>query len=155
MQNLQLINVKAASLLSHASNVLTVVLIVFNTFSDLIIELKVSKAFLLRLLALFALSKMFYIDLDFGRTTFIIVGSHYFTYSVAGLDDRKVWNKVDVFVCLNVSLLNSDFWRLMLESFLLENWRNDGWFENLRSFLRFFVYGWLYLLPFFAFSQDS
>lgn len=141
-------------LIPHASKAITVILIVFNTLIDLIIELKVFKAFLLRLLALFALSKMFYIDLDLGRTTFIIVDSHSFTYSVAGLDDRKVWNKVDVFVWLNVSLLNSDFWRLMFESFLLENWRNDGWFENLRSFLTFLVYGWLYLLPFFAFSFD-
>lgn len=44
------------------------------------IELKVLKAFRLRLLARFAFYKMFSIDLDFGRITFIIVDSQSLTY---------------------------------------------------------------------------
>jgi hypothetical protein len=112
---------------------------VFNTFRDLMIELKVFKAFRLRMFALFALSTMLSIDLDFGRTTFIIVDSHSLTSYVVGLDDLRVWNRVDVFVCLNVSLLNYDFCLLMFDSFLLENCKNAGWFENLLYFLAFLV----------------
>lgn len=56
---------------------------------------------------------------------FSIIDSH-FTYSDAGFEDLRVWNKVEAFVCLKDSVENYDFCRLMFDSFLLENCKNDG-----------------------------
>lgn len=99
-------------------------MIVLITLRDLIIELKTLSAFLLLLLARLAFYRTFYAGTE--RIIDMIVDSHFFISSVVGLDERKVWNNVEAFVCLNESVDNSDFLWLMLDSFLLENCKNEA-----------------------------
>ncbi len=94
-------------------------------------------------------------SISFGFTGDTIVDSLLLASISVGLDERIVWNKVDVFVCFWDSVEIYDFCRLMMDNFLRENCSNGDWFENRLYFLAHLPNGWLSLLPFLTFSYES
>ncbi len=59
--------------------------------------------------------------------------SHFFSYW-GGLIERRVWNKVDVLVCLWVEVERWEGVLDRLDCLRLQNCSNVGWFEKRRYF---------------------